>query len=61
MKREGGGEGFAVTKKPHMEKSLKETDVAGGKYGKNNMDTEKELAESVDKLSAYVKKHRMKY
>lgn len=61
MKRTGSGEGFAATKKPHMEKSMKDTNVSDLKYSKNNMDTEKELGESVDKLAGYVKKHKMKY
>ena len=61
MKRTGSGEGFAATKKPHSEKSLKDTGVADLKYAKYGMDNEKELSESVDKLAGYVKKHKMKY
>lgn len=61
MKRESGGIGFAAMKKGHEEKSYdcpKPSDLRYAKYG---MDNEKELSESVDKLSKYVKNHRMKY
>lgn len=62
MKREGNHNAFAeATKSPHKEKSLKDTSVSDTKYAKYGMDNEKELSESVDKLSGYVKSHRMKY
>lgn len=62
MKREHHGHGgYSVMKKGHEEKHLKNISVADTKYGKNNMDNEVELHESVNKLSGYVKSHRMKY
>jgi hypothetical protein len=63
MKREGGEHNAfsKATKAGHMEKDMKHVRESDLKYGKNNMDNEKELRESVDKLSGYVKKHRMKY
>jgi hypothetical protein len=62
MKREGNHGAFnEATKAPHHEKKLSGTSVADTRYGKNNLDNEKEMAESVNKLSGYVKSHRMKY
>ncbi len=61
MKRTGSGIGFAAMKKGHEEKSMSETDTSDLKYAKYGMDNPKELTESVNKLSSYVKKHKMKY
>ena len=62
MKREGNMSAFKeATKGGHTEKTLSETDCADLKYSKYGMDNEKELKESVNKLSSYVKSHKMKY
>lgn len=61
MKRTGSGEGYAATKKDHFEKSYGNTSVADTKYAKSDVDNEPELRASVDALSSYVKKNRMKY
>jgi len=61
MKRSGSGIGFAATKKGHEEKSMSQCKPADLKYAKYGMDNEKELYESVEKLSGYVKSHKMKY
>lgn len=62
MKREGDMNAFKkATKSGHTEKTLSETSTSDLKYAKYGMDNEKELKESVDKLSGYVKKNKMKY
>lgn len=61
MKRTGSGEGYAATKKDHFEKTLGNISVADTKYAKSDVDNEPELKQSVDALTNYVKKHRMKY
>ena len=61
MKRTGGGEGFAVTKRDHSEKTLASTGVADTKYARSDTNNEPELAGSVNALAGYVKKNRMKY
>lgn len=61
MKREGSGEGYGVTKKDHWEKDMAPTGVSNLKYAKSDVNNEPEIKESVNALSGYVKKHRMKY
>ncbi len=62
MKRESGGhEGYGNMKREHWENKQKDEMVSDLKYAKYGMDNPKELHESVDKLSSYVKNHRMKY
>jgi hypothetical protein len=62
MKREGNMGAFKeATKSGHSEKSLNNTSVSDTRYSKYGMDNEKELSESVNKLSGYVKSNRMKY
>ena len=61
MKRTGDGVGYAAMKKDHWEKESSCADVAGGKYSKGQFSNPEELKESVEKLSSYVKNHRMKY
>lgn len=61
MKREGGGEGYKVMKKGHEEKSMASTSVSDLKYSRSEMGNPQELSESVNKLSGYVKKNKMKY
>jgi len=61
MKRENSGEGYKVMKKGHEEKSMAPTSVSGLKYSRSEMGNPEELTESVNKLSSYVKKNKMKY
>lgn len=61
MKRTGDGIGYAAMKKGHEEKGQKQTKEADLKYAKHGMDNPKEMDESEEKLSNYVRKHRMKY
>lgn len=61
MKRENSGEGFKVMKKGHEEKEMKQCKPSDLKYSKYGMDNPKELYESGEALSNYVKKNRMKY
>lgn len=61
MKRENNGEGYAVMKKGHEEKKMDMCDPSDLKYAKYGMDNPKELYESSQALSNYVKKNKMKY
>lgn len=62
MKRsENNGKGMAAMKEGHWEKDPGCPYPAGGKYSKSEMGNPEELKESVNKLSSYVKNHRMKY
>ena len=58
MKKGKGGEGFAVTKRPHMEKDMGKTMVADCKYSYS--DNAAELKKSVDGLASYVKNNKVK-
>lgn len=44
----------------HWEKKLDDVTLGGGRYA-SEMNTEQEYKHSVNELSNYVKKHRMKY
>jgi hypothetical protein len=61
MKRTGGGEGFSVMKRDHSEKKMPDTSVSDLQYGRSKIDNEPELRDSVNALSSYVKKNKMKY
>lgn len=61
MKRESKGEGYSVMKKDHFEKDMGKTQVSDLKYARSEMGNPEELKDSVNKLSSYVKKHKMKY
>ena len=56
----GNKDGKKMGKMPkeHYESDMKKCPVGGGKYSSDNV---KELSESQDKLSSYVKSHKMKY
>lgn len=61
MKRTSGGEGFSVMKKDHFERDMGNTSVSDLQYGRSKIDNEPELRDSVNSLSNYVKKNKMKY
>lgn len=44
----------------HWEKKLEDVELGGGRYS-SEMGQEEEYRKDVDSLSAYAKKHRMKY
>ena len=61
MKRDGEGMGYSAMKKDHWEKESECGDLSDTKYSRGQFSNPEELKESVDKLSSYVKSHRMKY
>lgn len=61
MKRTGGGIGYAAMKKGHEEKDMGKTMVSDLKYARSEMGNPEELKDSVNALSNYVKKNKMKY
>lgn len=61
MKRENSGEGYAVTKKDHWERSHDAIGVSDLKYAKSDVDNEPEIKRNADALASYVKKNQMKY
>lgn len=61
MKREAMGEGMSVMKKDHWEKDMSHTKTSDLKYSKSENGNPEELTQSVNALSDYVKKNRVKY
>ncbi len=54
------GKGMAAQGPAHWEKKMSDVKVADGKYC-SEMGAPEELKGQVDKLSGYVKSHKMKY
>lgn len=62
MADKGGKKSGNTMPKDHWEKSQGEPMLGGGKYAsESTMENPEQLKESVNKLSGYVKKHKMKH
>jgi hypothetical protein len=55
------GKGMSEMGPSHWERKVADTSVADGRYTEGEMNNPEHLKESVNKLSGYLKKNKMKY